>query len=132
MTAGTKPLRPVVTPPPLSPDAAATGPLIPPLDMLRLMSSGQWEDFVFEWAHGALKAQYARVEQSAGSGDMGRDIIAFASSAADDPWDNYQCKHYDHRLMPTDIWVELGKLAHYTHTGAYTVPRAYYFVAPQG
>jgi hypothetical protein len=95
------------------------------------MSPQAWEDFIFEWAY-SLKTKYARVEQCGSSGDMGRDIVAFESTAVDDPWDNYQCKHYDHRLSPADIWTELGKLAHYTFVGEYSLPRRYIFVAPQG
>jgi hypothetical protein len=131
MTVGTKPLRAVPAPPLLSPDVAAVGPAIPPIERLRYMSPKEWEDFIFEWAHG-LKARYAKVDQCAGAGDMGRDIIGFASSTADDPWDNYQCKHYESALVPTDIWLELGKLAYYTYIGEYTLPRAYQFVAPRG
>jgi hypothetical protein len=95
------------------------------------MSDGAWEDFTLEWIH-SLKTKYARVEKHAGSGDMGLDVIAFESSSMEDPWDNYQCKYYDHPLMPSDIWVEMGKLAYYTFTGEFTVPRLYQFVAPQG
>ncbi|WP_146561133.1 ABC-three component system protein [Posidoniimonas corsicana] len=46
-------------------------------------------------------------------------------------WDNFQCKHYDHSLRPSDVWIELGKLMYYTHTKQYTKPENYYFVAPQ-
>jgi hypothetical protein len=45
------------------------------------------------------------------------------------PWDNFQCKKYDHRLTKTDVWLELGKLIYYTWKGEYTVPRKYYFCA---
>lgn len=62
---------------------------------------------------------------------MGRDIIAVCKDA-NEGWDNYQCKHYDHPLYPSDIFVELGKLIYYTHRQVYTYPRRYYFVAPQG
>ena len=47
-------------------------------------------------------------------------------------WDNYQCKHYDHRLAPGDVWPEIGKLLVHTHRGALSVPQRYVFVAPQG
>jgi hypothetical protein len=71
------------------------------------------------------------VEKCGGAGDMGRDVIA--NDGADDSiWDNYQCKHYDHPLRPTDIWLELAKLAFYAQRGEYTYPREYAFVAPYG
>jgi hypothetical protein len=62
---------------------------------------------------------------------MGRDIVAFASDQVD-PWDNFQCKHYDHPLQPGDIWAELAKLCYYTFIGEYSMPREYFFVAPHG
>ena len=68
-----------------------------------------------------------------GAGDKGRDVVGYLG----DPqtaceWDSYQCKHYDHPLMPTDIYTELGKLCVYTNRGDFTVPRRYRFVAPRG
>ena len=112
-------------------DIASSGPMIPALERLRIMSSGEWEDFILEWAH-SLKVKYVQVERCGGAGDMGRDVIAYVSSDNNDPWDNYQCKHYDHPLAPSDVWCELGKVCYYTYIGEYTFPRAYYFVAPQG
>ena len=47
-------------------------------------------------------------------------------------WDNYQCKHYDHALHPSDVWPEIGKLLWYTFNRQFVVPRRYYFVAPRG
>ncbi|KFE69229.1 ABC-three component system protein [Hyalangium minutum] len=132
MALKTKPL-PNLTPSAstLSPDVAAAGPVVPPLERLRHMSAATWEDLVLEWVH-SLKKKYARVEKHASSGDLGLDVIAFESATADDPWDNYQCKHYDHALAPSDVWIELGKLVFYTFSGEYSVPRSYRFVAPQG
>ncbi|MEX0937333.1 MAG: ABC-three component system protein [Pirellulales bacterium] len=63
---------------------------------------------------------------------MGRDVIAIPNAADPTIWDNYQCKHYDHPLTPSDIWLELGKLVYYTHKEEFTYPREYKFVAPQG
>jgi len=132
MPAGTKPLRGLTAPnAPLPPDIALAGPAVPKLERLRHMNSQSWEDFVLEWAH-SLSSKYARTEQCGGAGDMGRDILGFESATESDPWDNFQCKHYDHRLAPSDIWIELGKLAYYTFIGEYSLPRHYRFVAPQG
>lgn len=114
----------------LSLDVAMSGPAIPPIERLRFMNPKDWTDFVLEWVD-SLKRKYARVERCDGAGDMGRDIVASESLAQDDPWDNYQCKHYDHPLMPTDIWEELGKLAFHTFNREYSLPRHYVFVAPQ-
>lgn len=117
---------------PASPRRAASGALIPALDQLRVFSSGQWEDFVLEWAHSSLTGRFKRVERCGGAGDLGRDVVAFSTDAADSPWTNFQCKHYGAPLQPAQILIELGKLCYYAHSGAYTVPVAYFFVAPQG
>lgn len=125
---------PLPTPPDRLPAAADTvtmGPPVLPIERIRLFSDKQWEEFVLEWADG-LRSTYARVERCGGAGDMGRDVIALPDK--DDPniWDSYQCKHYDHPLRPSDIWIELGKLVYYAHREEFTYPRKYTFVAPQG
>ena len=108
-----------------------SGPSIPPIERIKLFSPSQWEAVVDEWA--SSLSEYKLVERVGGAGDMGCDVIATVDPAnPDSDWDNYQCKHYDHPLAPSDIWVELGKLCYYTHIGVYSVPRAYRFVAPQG
>jgi hypothetical protein len=108
-----------------------SGPAIPPIERVKLFSSDQWEAVVDEWA--SSLSEYGLVERAGGAGDMGCDVIATVDpSDRDSVWDNFQCKHYDHPLAPSDVWVELGKLCYYTHLGEYTVPRAYRFVAPQG
>ena len=49
---------------------------------------------------------------------MGVDVAAFLKSPQfSDGWHNYQCKHYDHSLYPSDIWVEIGKIIYYSHQG---------------
>ncbi len=115
----------------LRPDTAAVGPNVLPIVRLRMMSHDAWEDFVLEWAH-YLQGQYARVRRSSGAGDMGRDIIAHTSAIDNDPWDNYQCKHYAGPLAPSDVWLELGKFSWYTFRGAFSLPRQYSFVSPWG
>lgn len=124
---------PIPTPRPVAASVSNVeiGRLIPPIDRLKLFSNSEWEDFVLEWAD-SLRDKYELVERCGGAGDMGRDVIAFvASNEGSEIWDNYQCKHYDHPLAPTDIWLELGKLVYYTYTGEFSFPRKYYFVAPQ-
>jgi hypothetical protein len=111
-------------------DGVIAGQLIPPIERIRLFSDLQWEEFVLEWAD-SLRQRYARVERCGSAGDMGRDVIARTDDREEGPWDNYQCKHYNAPLVPTDIWIELGKLAFYTKRGDYSYPRRYFFVAPQ-
>lgn len=111
-------------------DVISAGQPIPAIDRIKIFGDKQWEEFVLEWAD-SLRGQYVRVERCGGSGDMGRDIIAMFTDN-ELLWDNYQCKHYKEPLRPSDIWVELGKLVHYTYNRKYSYPRRYCFVAPQG
>lgn len=125
----TKPLPPLTPLPRLSPDRAIAGDLIPPIQKVRLFSSDDWEDFTAEWAH--CLSEYAEVRRVGGANDRGLDVVGYTvAPPGAGPWDNYQCKHYNHGLYPKEIWLELGKLAYYTFTKAYDPPRAYYFVAP--
>jgi hypothetical protein len=107
------------------------GTPIPPIEKLKIFSAEQFEDFIREWATGFLKKQgkYLECKKCSGAGDKGRDVIAIIDSAK---WENFQCKHYDHPLSPSDVYVELGKLLYYTHKKDYTVPHYYYFVSPRG
>ncbi len=116
--------------PGLAADIVASGPPVHAVDRVGLFSADQWERFVYEWVD-SLRQDYELVERCGGAGDMGRDIIATVKG---DPviWDNYQCKHYEKALTPSDVWVEFGKLAYYTLNGEYSCPRRYYFVAPKG
>jgi hypothetical protein len=127
------PLQPIPAPQslPIGVAEAAAGKLIPAVDRVRLFSPGEWEDFIREWVD-SLRSAYVDVRRAGGSGDQGRDIVAFVDPPSPSArWDNYQCKHYDHALTPGDIWVELAKLCFYTFRAEYTVPRKYYFVAPR-
>ncbi len=118
--------------PPVRPPVAAStviaGPPISPAVRIRTYENKEWEEFVEEWVH-SLRNQYVRVELLGGAGDMGRDVVA---TRADGSWDNYQCKHYARPLQPSQIWIELGKLMHYTRLGEFEAPAAYQFVAPCG
>ena len=115
---------------PVTSDVVASGEYIPKIERVRLFDSGQWEDFVLEWAD-SFRDQYVLVERSGGAGDMGRDIIA-SCDEREEVWDNFQCKHYKSALTPSDVWIEIGKLIYYAFKGEFTYPRKYTFVAPQG
>jgi hypothetical protein len=126
---------PVPAPPASPPSASAIvhGPPIPPQQRLLLYSSDEWEGFVHEWAHFCLKDIYVQVERFGRAGDRGIDVLGFTDTRKlNGVWDNYQCKHYDHPLYPTDAWPEIGKLLWYTFKKEYRAPRRYYFVAPRG
>ena len=99
---------------------------------LSLYSSNEWEMFTEEWAHSLIE-YYKKVRRFASAGDKGLDVVGFCTeNNFDGEWDNYQCKHYDHPLTPSDIWPEISKVIYYTHIREYSRPRRYYFVAPKG
>lgn len=129
-TANTVPIPAPVVPIGVSADIVASGPLIAPIDRIKIFSYTEWEEFILEWVD-SLRTEYSRVDRCGGTGDMGRDIVAVCADTKD-RWDNYQCKHYRQSLGPSDVWIELGKLVYYTYLGEYTYPRKYHFVAPQG
>ena len=112
----------------------AAGPVVSPIGRLRLYTEKEWEAFTYEWALNCAKPmrKYKEVQYASGANDMGIDVAAFKSTKKlKGIWDNYQCKHYDHPLMPTDVWVELGKVLWHSFNKHFKAPRAYYFVAPQ-
>ncbi len=86
-----------------------------------------------EWLQFSKSSPYARVQRAPGAGDMGRDVIGYVDSDVTVSLaDVYQCKAYDHRLAPADVWVEFGKVCVYTHRGEYRMPRKVFFVATHG
>jgi hypothetical protein len=110
-----------------------SGPAIEPLKRLFLYSDVEWESFIDEWASACLKAKYQKVERFTGANDKGIDIAGFADGKLlMGIWDNYQCKHYDHPLYPSDAWPEIGKILWYSFEGHYKPPHDYFFVAPRG
>ena len=118
---------------PLSADQAVAGPRIPPQQQILIYSAEEWEIFIQEWAHYCLHQKYIKVQRASGSGDKGVDVAGFADAAMlQGVWDNYQCKHYDHALYPSDAWPEIGKILWYSFKGDYKPPSRYYFVAPRG
>lgn len=125
------PISPMLAPPPgLAPDIVASGLPVHPKDRIKLFSATEWEVFIHEWVD-SLRDDYELIERCGGAGDMGRDVIATVKNG-NGAWDNYQCKHYEDSLKPSDIWIELGKLVYYTKRGDYSYPRRYYFIAPRG
>lgn len=109
----------------------SSGIPIPKTKMIELFSPDNWEEFTEEWASSLVC--YSKVVRFAGAGDKGLDIVGFLKgSVFSGGWDNYQCKHYDHPLAPSDIWVEIGKIIYYSYLNDYPPPRIYYFVCPSG
>lgn len=125
--------KPVGSPTAVTAAQVSAGPVIPPQQRLLTYSPDEWERFVEEWAYYCLKKNYKHVQRFAGAGDMGIDVAGFVDDRRlAGIWDNHQCKHYDHAIAPSDVWVEFGKVIWYSFKGEYAVPRRYYFVSPWG
>lgn len=110
------------------------GQAIDPVKRMNIFSPDDFEDFIELWVTESLEIQYKKVVKCGGAGDMGRDVIAYLHTEKNDmkTWDNYQCKHYDSPLTPSDIWIEIGKLCYFTYLEEYSIPRNYYFVCQKG
>lgn len=110
------------------------GTWIDPVKRLGIFGEDEFEVFTLQWVEGFLSKKYYQVQWRGGAGDKGRDILAWIDppDVAPRKWDNYQCKHYKNALMPSDFWLELGKLCHYTFNNDFTVPQKYYIVTPHG
>ncbi len=107
------------------------GKSITPMQRLAVMDEAEFEEIVTEWAFEYLSSKYEKVRRCGGAGDKGRDVIGIKNSSTK-KWDNYQCKHYGNKLTPTNFYVELGKLCHYTFIKDYTIPDNYYIVGREG
>jgi hypothetical protein len=113
---------------------------IPPVRLLQVMSSDEWEGFTEEWlSFHKTNGTYQSIKRFSGPGDLGLDVIAFTSAECfAKPWDSYQCKHYDHALTPTDVYGEIGKIIYHSfrRTPPFnqicSVPRRHVFIAPFG
>jgi hypothetical protein len=99
--------------------------------LILALTDDELEAFVREWA--GYKKEYVEVQRFTGPGDMGRDVVGYSTARRHEgPWHNYQCKQYG-RTLPTALGIaELGKILYYSHHGEFTVPTAYFFVAPRG
>jgi hypothetical protein len=115
-----------------SAEHVSTGIPIPKAMRVTTFSAAEWESFTEEWAN-SLKDLYIKVARHTGSGDKGIDIAGYITDKGlEGEWDNYQCKHYNTSLSPSDIWVEFGKIIYYSYKKEYSVPLKYYFIAPLG
>ncbi len=109
-----------------------SGIAYPVADLIQTFKPEAWEDFTEEWAHSQEK-KYAEIVRYAGAGDMGLDILCFhTKNHFNGPWDNVQCKRYACELMPSQVWVELGKIIYYSFIDEYPPPANYYFAASKG
>jgi hypothetical protein len=100
--------------------------------LIRALPPDRLEEFVNDWLAQRYK-DYHSHELWRGAGDLGRDVTGYATDRRmEGPWDNFQCKQLSKTLSETSAFVELGKIFMHSSGGAYSLPRAYYFVAPRG
>lgn len=106
---------------------------ITPIKRVELFSPDEWEELVEEWLD-LKKTDYIEIERFGGAGDKGRDVVAYITDykKPNYKWDCYQCKHYDNSIMPSQVYVEFGKILYYTFIKEYPIPQNYYFIAPKG
>jgi hypothetical protein len=110
-----------------TPAQIGSGTSYPAVKLVEIFSPEDWEGFTQEYV-GSVTPAYKKTVRFAGSGDMGRDVVGFSSDKYfDGPWDNYQCKRYGEALIPSDVWIEIGKLVYYTFRGEFNPPQNYYF-----
>jgi len=107
------------------------GKSITPIQRLAVIDDGEFEEIVTEWVFEYLSTKYVQVRRCGAAGDKGRDVIGWIN-VEEKKWDNFQCKHYGKELTPTNFYVELGKLCHYTFLKDYTIPQNYYIVSQKG
>ncbi len=122
--------------PPAQPPANSAkvqyGKIIPPQQQILLYSPEEWEALIQEWATGK-KPSYTKVVRLAGATDMGIDVAGLTEAAGFfGIWDNFQCKHYDSPLTPSDALPEIGKMLWHSFQNEFSPPRCYYFMAPKG
>lgn len=92
----------------------------------------QLESFVEDWVQQRSK-EYHSYQRWSGTGDLGRDVTGYVTSLRmGGLWDNFQCKQLGSKLSERSLFVELGKIFMHAAAGAYSLPRAYVFIAPKG
>ena len=107
------------------------GRIVPPQQQVLLYSSAEWEEFIHEWVH-FQKTKFRKVVRMSGANDMGIDVAGLCDAKGfKSVWDNFQCKHYDNALTPSDAVPEIGKMLWHSFNGEFVLPRTYYFVAPK-
>lgn len=109
-----------------------SGPPVSPQLRILGYESGEWEDFIREWAT-ALEKSYVQLKRLGGSNDHGVDIAAFkTANGFEGPWDCFQGKHYAKELMPSDAYPEMLKVFLGVLDEHYIMPDVYAFLAPKG
>src|SRR3546814_10316887 len=99
--------------------------------LIRAMDDSELEDFCRRWVSG--RSGCFEVKRFGQAGDMGRDVVGFcAPQRHEGNWDNYQCKQYRGKVGTAEGILAVGKIFYWASQGHFTVPRTFYFVAPNG
>ncbi len=103
--------------------------VLEPKRVLCSLNDEQFEEMIYDWQNTYKGKRYARLEWLGGPGDKGRDVKC--------TWVNgdisiYQCKNYEGKLGPSDIFPEIGKCCYHSFNGDYPTPIEYIFVSPHG
>ncbi len=99
---------------------------------IRALSAPELEEFVDDWVAQRF-TNYHGHQLWRGTGDMGRDVTGYVTDRRmEGPWDNFQCKQLSASLSERSAFVELGKIFKHSSDGAFSLPRAYTYVAPLG
>jgi|SRR5882724_6277354 len=110
-----------------TPAQIGSGTNFPAVKLVEIFSPDDWEGFTEEYVGSVIPA-YKKTMRFTGPNDMGRDVVGFQSDKYfAGPWDNYQCKRYGNKLIPSDVWVELGKLIYHIFSKEFPPPQNYYF-----
>ncbi|MBR2524953.1 restriction endonuclease [bacterium] len=107
-----------------------SGKDVPDIKIFSLVSEDDFELMTEQWLF-SMKDRYKYVKRIGASGDQGRDIFAYQDENMT-ILDIYQCKHYNNKLTPSNIYVEIGKLLYYTYNQEYVVPKNYYIISSKG
>ncbi|MBB3066658.1 ABC-three component system protein [Limibacillus halophilus] len=118
----------------------SSGIPVPPVRLIEVLSPDDWEAFTVEWlTHHKSRGLYKAIRRYSGPGDRGLDVVAFTSADGfAEPWDSYQCKHYNHALTPEDVCAEVAKVIYHSFNRtppfnqACRVPHRHVFVSPRG
>ena len=107
-----------------------SGKDVPDIKIFSLVSEDDFELMTEQWLF-SMGDCYKYIKRIGGAGDQGRDVFAYKDENMT-ILDIYQCKHYDKKLMPSNIYVEIGKLLYYTYKHEYVIPKNYYIVSQKG
>lgn len=102
----------------------------PVIKLFGIISSEDFEIITEQWAY-SKKDLYFSVKRTGGANDSGRDIFCYRDKEKT-LLDIYQCKHYENKIMPSDIYVEIGKLMYYTYIKEFIIPQHYFIISSKG